>query len=40
MLNPLEEMIAEIPLLFRLLPALIAGLGLMIGVYMTRRDVS
>jgi hypothetical protein len=38
--NPVEEIIAQVPLLFRLLPALIAGLGLCWGIWITRDDVS
>jgi len=39
MLNPIDQMIAEIPLWIRLVPALLFGLPLMWGVWATRDRV-
>jgi len=38
-LNPLEQEIAGWPIEARLIPALVAGIGLMVGVWRTRNDV-
>ena len=38
-LNPIEEMIAQIPIIWRLIAALWVSLPLMLGVWLTRNDI-
>ena len=39
MLNPLEELIAQVPMWLRLLWALLPATGLAWGIWQTRNDV-
>jgi hypothetical protein len=38
-LNPIEEMIAQVPIWLRLLAAMVPAIGLAWGVWATRGDV-